>query len=254
MTEPDIVHGSVDGYRSGCRSRGGCQHHGSAEYVTCADAAILARSDIILSRLPSHQPIPRNRPQTAAVPSRLPSPETVEPRHGTMRGYRRGCHRDRECPHWRQGRLTCAEARRRYVTDYRARRTSGDGAAIVHGTSRGYLTGCRDRERCPGDDSGLSCPDARNHHKLAVARAAGTPPRQDSVDAAAATQRVRAWQQDGISLRTIARLTGVGRSTIGILAAGARGHSALRVSAATLARVTATQIDPQDPDKGMCLT
>lgn len=178
----------------------------------------------------------------------------IASRHGTMRGYRRGCHHDRDCPHWAQGRVTCSEARRRYVTDYRARRTSGYGVAILHGTSRGYLTGCRDREKCPGDDSGMTCPDARNRHKLAVARAAGTLPRQDSVDATVATERVRAWQRNGISLRTIARLTGVGRSTIGILAAGSRGDSTLRVSAATLARVTATHIDPQDYNKGTCLT
>lgn len=252
MTATGIVHGTVHGYRSGCRSRGGCQHHGSGEYVTCVDAAMLVRSDITLSRLPAHQRIPRHRSQTTAAPSRPAPAATIESHHGTMRGYRRGCHRDQDCPHWRQGHVTCAEARRRYATDYRARRTAGFGVAIPHGTSRGYLTGCRDRERCPGYDAGMTCPDARNRHKLAVARAAGTPPRQDSVDATVATQRVRSWQRNGISLRTIARLTGVGRSTIGILAAGPRGDSSLRASAATLARVMTTHIDPHH--ERACLT
>ena len=88
------------------------------------------------------------------------------------------------------------------------------GGAISHGTSRGYLTGCRRRDECPRSEQGLSCVEARNRAQLKRARARGVPQRPAAVDASPAAERIDQWRNDGLSLREIARMSGVGHTTI----------------------------------------
>jgi len=60
--EPQVrtaVHGTAAGFRSGCRSQGGCPNHRSSRYLTCAEADIARHSDYAFSRLPTDAPVPR---------------------------------------------------------------------------------------------------------------------------------------------------------------------------------------------------
>ncbi|MDN3312099.1 hypothetical protein QWJ90_14285 [Microbacterium oryzae] len=88
---------------------------------------------------------------------------------------------------------------------------------MEHGTSNGYLLGCRDARSCPGGDTGETCPEARAAYRRECARAAGIAPRAETVSAAAAAERVREWRRQGLSIREISALTGCGRTTIGDL-------------------------------------
>ncbi|MDF2045105.1 MULTISPECIES: hypothetical protein [Microbacterium] len=86
----------------------------------------------------------------------------------------------------------------------------------------------------------MTCPDARNSHKRALARRAGTPQREIPVDAAVAATRVAAWRSQGYSLRKIAQLAGVGRSTVMAIAGGTDEQSSRsRITAATLSAILA---------------
>jgi hypothetical protein len=110
--------------------------------------------------------------------------------------------------------MTCTEARRRYVRTYASRRAAGSGTPLEHGTSNGYLLGCRDRDVCPGDREGNTCADARAHYRAQRARAAGIAPRPETVDAQTAAAKLRDLRALGLSLRRLAALTGCGRTTI----------------------------------------
>ena len=139
--------------------------------------------------------------------------------------------------------MTCSEARRRYYQRYASRRATGTGTPIEHGTSNGYLLGCRDRRTCPGDEDGGTCADARARYRERLARAAGIPPRVENVDARAAAAKVRELSALGLSIRRIAALTGCGRTTIADLAAeGAPTRT--RITPATLERIVAVSITP----------
>jgi hypothetical protein len=84
----------------------------------------------------------------------------------------------------------------------------------------------------------VTCADARNSHKRALARRAGTPAREIPIDAADAATRVAAWRAQGYSLRKIAQLTGVARSTVMAIAAGTEERSSQsRITSATLSAI-----------------
>jgi len=208
-------HGSPAGYELGCRSKGGCLHDADSAFLTCAEAAIRRRWDFTAAKLPHDQPLPRAGVPVALVPAAA-GPSTTQPGrvHGTPWGYQRGCRDNRQCPNWHAGRVTCSEARSRYVTKNKERRRRGHGSGIQHGTSGGYLLGCRDRDACPGDATGRTCPEARSAHRRALARSSGASPRTETTDAARARRRIQAWLDEGLSIRQVAKLTGCGRTTI----------------------------------------
>ena len=231
-------HGSPQGYDSGCRSKGGCPCHEDTETLTCVEAAIAARGDRSLAVLPADQPIPRKRTQHRVMGSS--SQESVSDRaHGTVWRYRNGCTDPRSCPHWRLGRVTCAEARRRYFADYHAGRRDGRGAPIQHGTSAGYLSGCTSAHGCPGDGHGRSCHQARAEYRRQRARTEGIGPPAPTVPSREAVRLVLELAQVPMTGRGIARITGVGRSTIAKLlhADDALDHATIRED--TLAAIRA---------------
>lgn len=160
-----IPHGSPAGYEAGCRTRSSCPHGDLSPWVTCAEASVRRRSDYRMWQLPLDQPIPRSG--TVDDAPRAPQAQEASgadtdlDAHGTLGGYRRGCHRDRLCPNWTIGRTTCAGARREYIRDYRERRFRSEGHSITHGTPYGYYLGCRDRRTCPGSADGVTCSDAQ---------------------------------------------------------------------------------------------
>lgn len=128
----------------------------------------------------------------------------------------------RMCPRWKMGRLTCADARRRYFAEYHARRGDGRGSPIGHGTSAGYLSGCRSLDECPRNDQGASCHEARADYRRHRARAQRIGPVGVVVDAEA-TKIVYELAKT-MSIRAIAALSGVGRTTIArLLAADSAG-------------------------------
>lgn len=243
-----IVHGSPAGFADGCRTRSSCSHGELSPWLTCAEASVRRRADYRMWRLPLDQPIPRDG--VAAAPTDALSADAASPEaasdadggsaHGTLGGYRRGCHVDSLCPHWGVGRITCAAARRKYIRDYRARRFEEEAESIPHGTPYGYYLGCRDRRTCPGDVSGATCSDAQAKKKREAAAAAGIPARTPVVSADPAAERVRQLRSAGYSLRQIARLAGCGHTTIADLA---RTDAARRsqVTPDTLQRILALQ-------------
>lgn len=247
MTIDAALHGSPAGHEQGCRGRGACRFDESSEFLTCTEAAIARRADFALGRLPATQPIPRVLRSGAAPPSRTRVSEGTEEVHGTTWGYQRGCRDSRACPNWRRGKVTCAEARRRYISQYGTGRMRGRGTAVAHGTSNGYLLGCRDPRTCPGDDTGRSCSVARADYRRELARAAGIAPRSETISSEEAARRVRAWVESGISIRRIALLTGCGRTTIAELADEARCHRP-RVSIATMQKILAVADHRPDDD------
>lgn len=223
MSRQPAPHGSPAGHDEGCRLPAHCPRHDDPDWLTCAEAAVRRRSDYRVGKLPPEQPVPRvsvaspppavEAPRAAHTRDPEPAPEV----HGTPWGYQRGCHDDRLCPNWALGRQTCAGARRRYLDGWRSGRLGGRGAPVEHGTSNGYLLGCRDARSCPGGDTGATCPEARTAYRRECARAAGIAPRAETLSAAAAAERVREWRRQGRSIREISALTGCGRTTIGDL-------------------------------------
>lgn len=241
-----IPHGSPAGYEAGCRTRSSCPHGDLSPWVTCAEASVRRRSDYRMWQLPLDQPIPRSG--TVDDAPRAPQAQEASgadtdlDAHGTLGGYRRGCHRDRLCPNWTIGRTTCAGARREYIRDYRERRFRSEGHSITHGTPYGYYLGCRDRRTCPGGADGVTCSDAQAARKREIAAAAGIPPRVEPVDSLAASERIWQLRAEGYSLREIARLTGCGHTTIAELArtgSGRRSH----ITPETLQRVLGSTVD-----------
>ncbi len=234
-----VVHGSLDGYLRGCKSKGGCVYHLSEEYLSCVEAAVQRRSDFPTSQMPSDQPVRRQRSQqiiAATEPEHSSVSTTKTEVHGTVWGYRRGCHNRHTCPNWRRGQVTCTDARRRYFDRYRQRRLQGEGKPVDHGTSRGYLTGCRDRSTCPGRNDGTTCPDARREHKLELARRAGIQGRS-LMDPASAVRVIEHALATGHSLRSIARAAGIGAETLRSLVASVRSGQPRQVAPQTIQRL-----------------
>lgn len=240
MTSPlgaaSAPHGSPAGSEAGCRTRAMCPHGPDSELLSCAEAVVRRRGDYHLLRLPADQPLPRHGNVGVMTSSREP----VRAVHGTPWGYARGCRDARACPNRLRGAMTCAEARRRYVQEYSARRATGAGTPIEHGTPNGYLLGCRDGRLCPGGGDGVSCAEARSRHRMRIARAAGIAPRAETLDAAPAIAKVRALRSQGWSLRRISSATGCGRTTIAELT-GEAGAVRARITPVTLRRILAVQ-------------
>jgi hypothetical protein len=118
--------------------------------------------------------------------------------------------------------VTCVDARRAYYAAYHSSRREGTGTPLTHGTSGGYLAGCRNDGSCPGDPNGTTCSEARRRYRRDRARRAGTGPPPTSVDAAAAAAAIARLTAEGWSLRRIARDAGIGKGTVSDIAAGRR--------------------------------
>ncbi len=86
----------------------------------------------------------------------------------------------------------------------------------MHGTSNGYLLGCRGHD-CPRDVGGASCREARAEYRRE--RSEGARP---FVAADEVLRLVRALCDTGLSTRELARRTGTGRTTLAELLAGRR--------------------------------
>ncbi|MFJ4164528.1 hypothetical protein ACIPY5_03140 [Microbacterium sp. NPDC089698] len=251
-------HGSPAGHTQGCRTRAMCPHGEDSVFLSCTEAAIRRRADYHLAHLPDTQPLPRH---VLAEPA-TPSETAVREVHGTPWGYARGCRDTRTCPNWARGGITCPEARRRYMQTYTARRAAGTGTPIEHGTSNGYLLGCRNPATCPRNPTGHTCTDARSRYRQQLARAAGIAPRTESIDARAAATRIRELRALGLSLRHISTLTGTGRTTIAQLTGEGR-TTRTRITPTTLDRILAidtaalttpdTLTDAHEPERTQAL-
>jgi hypothetical protein len=238
------VHGSPAGYEAGCRTRVACPHQSSASMLTCAEASVRRRADYQAAALPPDQPLLRH---PLAAPAVVDAPEPASgrpPKHGTPWGYQRGCRVRTECPHWRAGRLTCADARRAYFEEYKRRRRADDAGGLVHGTTAGYSSGCHDASRCPRGEDRRSCADAWRAYKRRKAREAGVRPVR-TADPHLAREAVLALRARGHSIREISAMSGVGRTTLGeMLRAGSR-QEARRFTEDVIQRViAATETEP----------
>ncbi|MFK4761142.1 ROK family protein [Microbacterium sp. ZW T5_45] len=227
------AHGSAAGYAEGCVSIGGCPNR-DGELLTCVEAMTRRRSDFQAARLPRDHPLPRSLS--------FSPPGALDRVHGTAWGYRRGCRQDSGCPHWGSGRKTCAQARRDYLAEYRARRMDGHGKAVEHGTTRGALSGCTDEARCPRGADGLTCLEARRRSRLAAARRSGVAPRVEPVIADAILPMIRDLRLEGWSIRRIAREAGCGAETVRRLVVAAdTGICGVRVRPETFATLVGMQ-------------
>lgn len=177
-------HGSPLGFRSGCRSRGGCPNLRSQHLITCVDAETAWRSDFVIGRKPIDEPIRRDEIEGAETkPERQDSPSRAPARSKLQRRQRK------------------------------AQRP-------VHGRASGYLRGCRRPDECPGGSDGMTCSEARNAARRRAARARGVPARVLPVDASAAVVKINVLREAGWSLREIGRAAFVGHTTITNIAAG----------------------------------
>lgn len=202
------------------------------------------RAEYRLWQLPLDQPLPRSAPMgeptVASAPVR--STDIRGSAHGSLGGYRRGCRVDELCPNWAHALITCASARRQYMRDYRERRFRDANHAFAHGTPYGYYLGCRDRRSCPGDgESGLKCADAQARRRRETAAAAGIPARVDPVCSRAASERIWELRERGLTIRSIARLTGCGRTTISELARTGSDRRS-RINPETLERIVGAAV------------
>ena len=239
-----VPHGSPKGYELGCRSKGGCAYHRDPATLTCVEATIAARGDRTMAELPTDQPLPRRSAEVKTNNSTADNPSPAKT-HGTVWRYRQGCADSRRYPHWRLGRVTCAEARRRYYAEYYARRRSGDGTPIEHGTSAGYLSGCTSVDTCPRDQQGRSCHEARAEYRRQRARAQGINAPAPTVPGHEGARLVTELAQTPLTGREIARVTGVGRSTIARLLSAHENNvtDGLLIREATLTAIRAVHAD-----------
>jgi hypothetical protein len=224
-------HGTMAGYGAGCRTRAGCVFDLTSPTLSCVEASIARRGDRELASLPSALLIPRDQHDRHLLISRIA--EASREKHGTVWGYRRGCRQSDTCPHSGTALPTCTDARREYYRQYGERRLSGIGRPVDHGTNRGYLLGCTDSDRCPGGADGVSCAHARRRHVRELQRAKGVHPR-GVADAHEAGRIIRDLGGHGLSLRAIAKLSGVGRTTVSAIAAAGAGRS---IAVETLVRL-----------------
>lgn len=205
-----VPHGTIFGFRQGCRSRGGCPHHQSPILLTCQEAATARRSDYRVAQMSANEPVPRKLSETPGERVRPPS------------SFRR---------------------RARDVLSEGSMRSSPQRvrSALSHGTVSGYLKGCRTDQQCSKGPDGLTCREARNLSRRARARTVGVRPKPAAVDAAPATRHIHRLQARGMTLREIARAAGLGHTTITNIAR----RTTTRIWPVTLARILAVR--PQDP-------
>lgn len=224
LTPPlGAAHGSHDGYDGGCRTARMCPHDGSSEWLTCAEAAVRRRGDYGWMSFPRFLAMPRDDSPESAKRALAAAPQRSLV-HGTIWGYARGCRDSRRCP--RGGGRSCFEARRAYLQQWRLARLANLENPLEHGTTRGYTSGCRAQSTCPGDATGRTCIQAQRAYKLTRARNQGVRERRAADNAESAAAHVRALLACGVSIRELARRSGVGRTTLSELArygaAGAR--------------------------------
>lgn len=224
-------HGSPAGYQAGCRSRGGCAHHGSTAVLTCAEAYIAHRGDQTVGQLPAGTPISRDPAERARL---LNEQRKV---HGTPFGYERGCRTRETCINYSRGIPTCVEANSAYRQQWLTRRQAGQGKPIPHGSANGYLAGCRDETQCPAP-GGLTCAAALRARRRAL--------RQSSPEFTFSTTDVQELSRaigdaiaTGLSHRELARRSGVGRTTIGRIVANGQAGNDVSISERVLAQVDA---------------
>lgn len=181
----------------------------------------------------SAAPLPRPKPAARISPvatrtTAPPAPPTAprerqpyEPVHGTVWGWRRGCHDASTCPNVTKGLPSCSQAHDDYYSSYRQRIRKGEGPTVTrHGTASGYQLGCHDRATCPGDEHGLTCPDASLAAERRRARERGIPPRRPTVSSEPARQHLEELRAAGMTLQEIIAATGVGRTALRTLIYG----------------------------------
>ena len=164
-------HGTAAGYAAGCRSRGGCPHHQSKTFLTCVEADTARRADFAIARLPLHEPVRRQAPS-----------------------------RERRLGHVKAAVDTTRQVDRRSPSAG-STRIDAPNRDIEHGTTTGYLKGCRRHEGCPRGSNGSSCNETRNRLRRAWARSKGVEPKPSPVDAAPAAAHIAELQRSGMSLR-----------------------------------------------------
>lgn len=201
----DLAHGTELAFRAGCRSRGGCVNRDSARLLTCAEAVVARRSDYHLGKLPMEQAVPRTdildsaqaeSARSTAKAGSKPDGPPPGPSGLDSPGAPRA-----------EGAEVAPSSRPRATRGRNAR------APLRHGTSTGYLRGCRGAE-CPGDERGTTCREARNRTRQRLARRRGVVPRPAAVDAAPAADRISQLRASGLSIASIANMLGVGRTTL----------------------------------------
>lgn len=234
MSVDHAPHGSPAGFHNGCRSRGGCANGADSALLSCAEAFIARRADYSLARLPLSRPLPRIRPDVRSTDP----PHSNDGAHGTTWGYRRGCTDAQRCPNWAAGRRTCAEAKREYHAAYSRQRRERP-ADFPHGTAGGYHLGCRTAARCPGGADGETCHGARRKRRSARERANGVLP-VDVIDSNDAAEKIDLLARHGLSMRRIAALAGVGKTTIAAIAR----NSAARPSISRVTHDAIMRIEP----------
>lgn len=143
--EDGFPHGTPRGFARGCRGaicRGGAEYGQTCRqaFTRCAGDAPYRRlvlegaSDADLRR-PAVFAVPASRSSVlqekrAAVTAARAAAKAASTRgrsHGTLAGYRRGCHKDSPCPTGADGR-TCAEVMAAYQIDWAQRRRAHLGA------------------------------------------------------------------------------------------------------------------------------
>lgn len=190
--ETKLTHGTVIGFRHGCRSRGGCIHHRSAVFLTCVEATIARRGDFRIAAMPEDLPVSRSLTKSQSDRSRS----------------------DVRARSQADGSASKASLSRS------AERAPVRRPSWRHGTATGYGRGCRSHERCPRGEGGLSCHEVRNAARLRLSRRAGVGPAEPSTTSELAREHIARLVGQGLSLRRIASLCGVGHTTVSNIANG----------------------------------
>jgi len=147
--EDEFPHGTPHGFERGCRGRvcrGGAEYGQScrAAFTRYAGDAAYRRlvlqgaSDEVLRRparfaapLPRIDAMRQKRAAAAVTRAAVAAVSTRGRSHGTLAGYRRGCHKGAPCPAGADGR-TCAEVMAAYQIDWaRRRRAQGDAREVA---------------------------------------------------------------------------------------------------------------------------
>lgn len=178
----------------------------------------------------------------ASVKARLENGQPVKPvrkkrasgplKHGSMYAWQQGCRTIEGCPNHALGEPTCVEVNRKYHREYlqKRRERAGQGlksGAIRHGTPAGYQLGCHDRDACPGV---VSCADASLAEERRRRREAGVPAAPVVVDSGEVVAHLARLHDQGLGPVTIARRTGVSKSSVRDLIYG-RSDRGYRISA-----------------------
>lgn len=240
-----LAHGSSDGHETGCLTARMCPNENSTEWLTCREAAIRRRGDYRWSSFPRGLAMPRSDSEEA-LRAALAATAKQAPVHGTIWGYARGCRNTTACPS--AARKSCLDARREYLRNWRQARNAGSGRPVEHGTPRGYGSGCTAAAACPGDTNGTTCIQAQRAYKLKRARERGVRETPLANNVREAAERVSQLISSGVSIRELARLSGVGRTTLGELAKyGSGGRTAYTSS--TAERILRIRLPDEGPGR-----